>query len=423
MSEEIVSAAANPHSPRCRGCGNVLSVTFVDLGMSPLCQKHVKPSDLARMEAFYPLQTWVCANCWLVQLEEYVTPSELFEHYEYFSSFSRSWVEHARAYVAMISDRLSLDSNSLAIEIASNDGYLLQHFVSRDIPCLGIEPAKNVADTARRNGIRCIVRFFGHQTAADVLEQYGPADLLIGNNVLAHVPDLHDFIAGLPVLLKADGVITLEFPHLARLIEHCQFDTIYHEHFSYFTLLVIRDLFSRHDLRIFDVDELPSHGGSIRIYACLSRSSLHADTGRVSSLIQQEIADGFTTMAPYAAFEERVKETKRKLLEFLIAAKRGGKSIAGYGAPGKGNTLLNYCGIRRDFIDFIVDTSPVKQGAYTPGTRIPILHPDAIRRYRPDFVLILPWNLRKEISETASYIRDWGGQFVVPIPEVEVVSA
>lgn len=423
MNGVISDMAAHSHSPGCRGCGKALSVTFVDLGMSPLCQKHVKQSDLARMEAFYPLKTWVCTSCWMVQLEEYVTPSDLFENYEYFSSFSTSWIEHARRYVAMITDRLNLDSKSLAVEIASNDGYLLQHFVSRDIPCLGIEPARNVAEVARKNGIRSIDSFFGRQTASEVAEQFGPADLLIGNNVLAHVPDLHDFIAGLSVLLKPDGVITLEFPHLARLVEHCQFDTIYHEHFSYFSLLVIRDLFARHDLRVFDVDELPSHGGSIRIYACHSRSGGHTDTGRVGSLIQQEVDAGFATMKPYAAFEERVKETKRKLLDFLIRAKRGGKTIAGYGAPGKGNTLLNYCGIRGDFVDFIVDSSPVKQGTYTPGTRIPILHPDAIRKHQPDFVLILPWNLRKEISETASYIRDWGGQFVVPIPEVEVFPA
>ena len=411
------------HSPRCRGCGEDLAATFVDLGMSPLCQKHVRAEELNCMEPFYPLKAWVCTSCWLVQLEEYVSPLQLFEDYEYLSSFSTSWIEHARRYVGMIIDRLDLTSESLAIEIASNDGYLLQHFLDRNIPCLGIDPAKNVADVAARKGIRCLNRFFNRQTASDVLQQYGLADLLIGNNVLAHVPDIHEFIAGMTIVLDEDGVITMEFPHLMQLVKQCQFDTIYHEHYSYFLLLVVQNLFAQHELRIFDVEELSSHGGSLRIYACHSRCVRHADSRSAYNLVQREIADGFTSIGPYEGFEARVKETKRRLLTFLIEAKRAGKSIAGFGAPGKGNTLLNYCGIRTDFIDFIVDGSPVKQGTFTPGTRIPILHPDAIREFRPDYVLILPWNLRREIANSAQYIRDWNGQFVVPIPELDVFPA
>lgn len=406
--------------PKCRSCNCNLDDVFVDLGMSPLCQKHVTASELNHVEAFYPLKAWVCTNCWLVQLEEYVDPDELFTHYEYFSSYSTSWVEHARRYVEMISDRLRLGVDSRVVEIASNDGYLLQHFVSRKIPCVGIEPAANVAAVAIENGIDCIVEFFGKQTALETVDTHGKADLILGNNVLAHVPDLHDFLSGLKVLLAADGVVTMEFPHLVKLIEENQFDTIYHEHFSYFTFFVVEQVFKQHGLRLFDVEELSTHGGSLRIYACHDDALGLPTDSSVDSLRRRELDSGYGKIDVYSAFTEKVMATKRNLLEFLIGAKREGKTIVGYGAPGKGNTLLNYCGIRTDILDFTVDRSPVKQGTFTPGTHIPILDPSEIQSAKPDLVLILPWNLHMEISDSASYIREWGGKFVVPIPEVRV---
>ena len=410
----------NAQEPKCRACGKLLTDVCVDLGMSPLCQKHVQADELNHVEAFYPLKAWVCRNCWLVQLEEYVNPGELFTHYEYFSSYSTSWVEHARKYVEMISQRLQLGSTSQVVEIASNDGYLLQHFVAREIPCVGIEPAANVAAVAQEKGIDCIVKFFGEQTARETVESHGKADLILGNNVLAHVPDLHDFVTGLAVLLAETGVVTMEFPHLVRLIDENQFDTIYHEHFSYFTFFVVERVFAEHGLRLFDVEEIPTHGGSLRIYACHEDCKAHPSGPSVEELKQRELDAGYADVDVYSKFTEKVMATKRNLLDFLINAKREGKTIVGYGAPGKGNTLLNYCGIRTDFLDYTVDRSPIKQGTYTPGTHIPILDPSEIKASKPDLVLILPWNLHKEISEGASYIREWGGQFVVPIPEVRV---
>jgi len=404
----------------CRFCRAELRDVFVDLGMSPLCQKHVNPDELNCMERFYPLKVWVCRNCWLVQLEEYVAPKELFEHYEYLSSYSTSWVEHARKYAELMTARLGLGAQSRVVEIASNDGYLLQHFVAKGIPVLGIEPAANVAELANSRGVRSVAKFFGVRTAEEVAGDFGRADLIVGNNVLAHVPDLHDFVGGMSRLLGERGVITMEFPHLVRLVEENQFDTIYHEHFSYLSLLVVEQIFRHHGLEVFDVSELPTHGGSLRIFAHHVSDSSRSRTDAVRELIQREHDKGYAGMDVYRSFEARVLETKRKLLEFLIGAKRAGKSVAGYGAPGKGNTLLNYCGIRTDFLDYTVDASPLKQGRYTPGTHIPILDPAQIRATRPDYVLILPWNLRREIAAQAQYIREWGGQFVVPIPALEV---
>ena len=405
----------------CRFCGALLNKTFVDLGMSPLCQTHIRPDQLHEMEPFYPLHAYVCDECFLVQLQEFVTPDQIFSEYAYFSSYSSSWVEHARRYAEAMIDRLKLGTTSKVMEIASNDGYLLQHFVSRDVPVLGIEPAANVAKVAIEKGIPSTVRFFGCQSAAEIASEYGRPDLLLGNNVLAHVPDINDFVGGMKILLAPHGVITMEFPHLQRMMVENQFDTIYHEHFSYLSFVVVERIFAHHGIALFDVDELPTHGGSLRIYGRHAENASFAVTDRVRELRQREIDAGFLTLEGYLGFDEQVKATKRKLLSFLIDAKQSGKKVVGYGAPGKGNTLLNYCGIRTDFLDFTVDANPYKQGKYTPGTRIPILAPDKIREARPDYVLILPWNLKDEIMNVVSYVRDWGGKFVVPIPEVGVL--
>ena len=407
----------------CRFCGHLLSVTFVDLGMSPLCQTHITKAQLNEMEPFYPLHAFVCDRCFLVQLQQFVAPAEIFSDYAYLSSYADSWVEHARRYTVAMRNRLALTSRSLVMEIASNDGYLLQHFVAAGIPVLGIEPAANVAAIAQQKGVPTAVEFFGAATARSLRAEKGQPDLLLGNNVLAHVPDIMDFVAGMKILLKDGGVITMEFPHLLQLMQHNQFDTIYHEHFSYLAFFVVEQIFKSHGLRLFDVEEIPTHGGSIRIYGCHEDDPGHATLPSVGALRDKELAYGLDKLAAYGTFEERVKETKRGILEFLVAAKRQGKRIAGYGAPGKGNTLLNYCGIRTDFIDFTVDRNPLKQGKYTPGTHIPILSPDAIREARPDLIFVLPWNLKDEIVQALSYVREWGGQFVVPIPTVAVVSA
>ncbi|GGG33092.1 class I SAM-dependent methyltransferase [Hymenobacter glacieicola] len=409
-----------PASP-CRFCGAPLDFTFVNLGTSPLCQNHVRPHEYNRAEAFYPLHARVCRSCFLVQLDEFVTSEEIFQNdYAYFSSYSASWLRHARRYTDMATERFGLNKNSLVVEVASNDGYLLQYFVEKEVPVLGIEPASNVAGYAQAKGINTLVRFFGCETARYVAELSGQADLLLGNNVLAHVPDINDFVAGMGLLLKPDGVITMEFPHLLRLMEGNQFDTIYHEHFSYLSFYTVERIFAHHGLTLFDVEELPTHGGSLRIFARHSASPAWPVTERVGALRERELAAGITDLAYYSQFEENAKQTKRKLLEFLIEARRDGKSVVGYGAPGKGNTLLNYCGIRTDFLEYTVDVSPHKQGNFLPGTRIPICHPDRIRQTQPDYVLILPWNLREEIMEQMQDIRDWGGRFVVPIPEVQV---
>jgi SAM-dependent methyltransferase len=405
----------------CRFCGAPLRTTFVDLGMSPLCETYIKPAQLHEMEAFYPLHVYICDQCLLVQLQEFVRPDAIFSEYAYFSSYSTSWVEHARQYVEMAIARFGLGANSKVMEIASNDGYLLQHFVARGVPVLGIEPAANIATVAIERGVPTTVRFFGRNAADDIAREYGLPDLLIGNNVLAHVPDLNDFVAGMKRLLAPGGVITMEFPHLERLIADNQFDTIYHEHFSYFSFVVVEKIFARHGLTMLDVEELPTHGGSLRIYAQHSGKTAPPVGARVYALRQREIEGNFLTVDRYLGFDEQVKATKRKLLSFLIDAKQRDKKIVGYGAPGKGNTLLNYCGIGTDFLDFTVDANTYKQGKFTPGRRIPIHSPERIREARPDYVLILPWNLSEEISRAAGYIREWGGRFVVPIPEVKVL--
>ncbi len=405
--------------PSCRFCGTPLRHVFVDLGMSPLCETFLLPAELNRMEPFYPLKVWVCERCFLVQLQEYVSPAEIFTEYAYFSSFSTSWLQHAKSYSDMAVRRFGLGGSSNVVEIASNDGYLLQYFVEKGIPVLGVEPAANVAKAAIEKGVPTVVRFFGCQSAADLAGTHGKADLIIGNNVLAHVPDINDFVGGLKILLKPKGAVTMEFPHLWRLIEQNQFDTIYHEHFSYLSFSTVHEIFAAHGLKLFDVDHLSTHGGSLRIYACHAEDA-RAMEPRVQELLSAEEAAGFRSIDRYLSFSPQVEETKRALLAFLIEARRSGKSIAAYGAPGKGNTLLNYCGIRTDFVDYAVDRNPYKHGRFTPGTHIPIFPADRIREERPDYVLILPWNLKDEIVEQLSYVREWGGQFVVPIPRVTV---
>jgi SAM-dependent methyltransferase len=387
--------------------------------MSPLCETFLTADELNHMEPFYPLRVFVCDQCWLVQLEEYVSPEHIFSFYPYFSSYSESWLRHAERYVHQAIDRFELDEGNLVVELGSNDGYLLQSFVKANIPVLGIEPAQNVAEEANRRGIPTRAVFFGRDTARALIDEGIKADLIVGNNVLAQVPDLNSFVAGIKVLLAGDGAVTIEFPHLMRLVEHNQFDTIYHEHFSYFSLSVVDRIAAAHGLEVFDVEELPSHGGSLRVFF------QHADgprgiEPRVKELLETEEAEGLNRSKYYAAFSDNVEQLKRRLLSFLIAAKEEGKTVVGYGAPGKGNTLLNYCGIRSDLLDFTVDRNPLKQGRFLPGTHIPIKAPEAIDEGKPDYVLILPWNLRNEIADQMKNIRSWGGKFVVPIPDVEV---
>jgi len=407
---------------QCRSCRTTLEHTFVDLGMSPLANSYLKPEQLNCKEAFYPLRAYVCAKCFLVQLEQFSTPHDIFSDYAYFSSFSDSWLAHAKTYVGMIVDRFQLDRNSKVVEIASNDGYLLKNFVSRGIPVLGVEPAANVAEEAIRQGVHTKVAFFGEKTAVDLRADGWSADLIIGNNVLAHVPDLNDFVEGLKVLLKPSGLVTMEFPHLLQLMEQNQFDTIYHEHFSYFSFLAVEQVFAGHGLRLFDVEELPTHGGSLRVYACHDQDVSKPIGSRARELKSREEAAGFCRLDHYLSFSPRVEATKRKLLSFLISAKQEGKQVVGYGAPAKGNALLNYCGVRTDFIDYTVDRSPHKQGHFLPGVRIPIHAPEHIRQTCPEYVLILPWNIREEVMQQMNFIREWGGKFVVPIPEVKVYS-
>jgi hypothetical protein len=409
------------HGPTCRFCGRDLVVTFVDLGMSPLCESYLSLGQLSRMEAFYPLHVWVCSGCFLVQLEEFVSREEIFTEYAYFSSYSTSWVEHARQYVHQVVERFGLGSRSLAVEVASNDGYLLQHFLGYAVPVLGIEPARNVAEIAVSRGIPTLTEFFGVDLATRLREEGRMADLVVGNNVLAQVPDLNDFVEGIRILLAPRGVASLEFPHLARLIEQNQFDTIYHEHYSYFSLYTTRQIFREHGLEIFDVEEIPTHGGSLRVYARQVGDSSRPATSAVTALIDRELAAGVNQVTYYEAFGDRVKATKRKLLAFLIAAAEAGKQVVGYGAPGKGNTLLNYCGIREDLLEYTVDRNPYKHGKYLPGTHIPIYDVDRIAATRPDYLLILPWNLKEEIVAQTAYIREWGGRHVVPIPETKVI--
>ncbi len=407
---------------KCRFCGEPLNNNFVDLGMSPLCESFLAQEQLNQMEPFYPLHAFVCAQCFLVQLEEYVDPGDIFTEYAYFSSYSDSWLAHAKNYSEMMIRRFSLNQDCFVVELASNDGYLLQNMVAAGIPALGIEPAKNVAKVAVAKGVPTLTEFFGADLARQLAAEGKQADLLLGNNVLAQVPDLNDFVKGMKFLLKPQGIITMEFPHLVRLMEENQFDTIYHEHFSYFSFMTVEKIFAAHGLRLFDVEQLPTHGGSLRIYACHVDDSSKKVSTAVNALRESEKKLGMDQLAIYAEFEENVKETKRKLLDFLISAKRAGKQVAGYGAPGKGNTLLNYCGIRDDFLDYTVDRNPYKHGKFLPGTHIPIFAPDKIQATKPDYLFILPWNFKDEIMQQTAYIRDWGGQFIVPIPQVEVLS-
>jgi SAM-dependent methyltransferase len=411
-----------PELSSCRFCGEPLRRTVVDLGMSPLCESYVEAAQLDEMEPFYPLHVRVCERCFLVQLRAYVAPEEIFTEYAYFSSYSSSWIEHARRYADMMIERLRLGPERLVVELGSNDGYLLQRFVERGIPTLGIEPAGNVAKVATERGVPTLVAFFGVETARQLVAEDRRADLLVANNVLAQVPDLNDFVAGMKLLLAPGGAATIEVPHLMRLLEGNQFDTIYHEHYSYFSLATVQRIFSAHEMTIFDVEELATHGGSVRIYAAHANENGRPAAARVAKLVEREDAAGLSTMEPYASFAARVQQTKRHLLKVMISIKGGGQSIAGYGAPGKGNTLLNYCGIRTDLVDYTVDRNPYKQGRFLPGTHIPILHPSKIAESRPDFILILPWNLKDEIIEQLSFVRDWGARFIVPIPEVAVLA-
>jgi len=409
------------HVVRCRFCGHAVRHTFVDLGMSPLCQTHVTYEQLNHMEPFYPLHAYVCERCFLVQLEQFVAPADIFGEYAYFSSYTDSWVEHARRYCELMRERFGINRGSRVIEIASNDGYLLQHFAAQGVTVLGVEPAANVAAAAVRKGIPTLVKFFGSQTARELAAEFGRPDLLLGNNVLAHVPELNDFVAGTKALLGPRGVITMEFPHLLELMQHNQFDTIYHEHFSYFSFTTVTEVFRHHGLTLFDVERLPTHGGSLRIYGRHAEDTSRPVSARTLELLALEERSGLRSLETYTAFAEQVRETKRALLEFLIDAKRAGKRIVGYGAPGKGNTLLNYCGIGTDFLYFTVDRNPYKQGKYTPGTHIPILHPDQLSAAAPDYVLILPWNLKEEILATLRKTPGLNARFVVPIPAVEIV--
>jgi hypothetical protein len=412
--------SATMTSASCRFCGSPLDVVFADLGMSPLANSYVPPERANAMEPFYPLRALVCQECLLVQLEEFETAEAIFSDYAYFSSYSTTWLEHSRRYVEQMIERWGLDGESQVVEIASNDGYLLQYFVDRGVPVLGIEPAANVAEVAVEKGVPTLVEFFGVQTAEN-LAAHRRADLLLGNNVLAHVPDLNDFVGGMKLLLAERGVVTMEFPHLLRLIEDNQYDTIYHEHFSYFSFLTVRQVFAAHGMRLFDVEELDTHGGSLRIYGAHVDDDTKPETDRARELLAREQAAGLGDIGTYRAYAERVQTDKRDTLEFLIGLKRDGRSIVGYGAPAKGNTLLNYCGIGTDFLDYTVDLNPHKQGHLLPGSHVPIRPVEALRETRPDVVVILPWNLRDEIVEQHAYVREWGGRFAARSPELRLL--
>ncbi len=416
----MLSTPTPHHDPACRLCGAPVTEPFVDLGMSPLCESFLEAQHLDRMEPYFPLRVMVCGSCFLVQLREYVAPDDIFTHYAYFSSFSTSWVAHAKAYCEAMARRFALGAGSLVVEIASNDGYLLQHFHPLGVPAIGVEPAANVAGAARAKGVETIVDFFGVRLAETMRSQGRSADLIAGNNVLAQVPDLNDFVAGLKILLKPTGVVTLEFPHLEKLIDESQFDTIYHEHFSYFSLTTIEMMANRHGLRLIDVEELPTHGGSLRVYLA-HQDSGHPVGAHVGVLLDREARRGYRTLESYAGFSTKVQAVKRDLLATLIDLKRQGKRIAGYGAPGKGNTLLNYCGIGTDFLDFTVDRNPFKHGRFTPGMHVPIHPVERIDAEKPDYLLILPWNLKAEIMQQMGYVGDWGAKFIIPIPTCTIV--
>ncbi|MGZ3586391.1 MAG: class I SAM-dependent methyltransferase [Candidatus Limnocylindrales bacterium] len=422
VAATLPSAAIEAPLPRCRFCATPLQVTFVDLGMSPLCERFLRADQLDEMEPFFPLHVRICSACLLVQLPAYVSREEIFREYAYFSAYSDSWVEHARRYVEAISERLALGPTSQVVELASNDGYLLQHFVARGVPALGIEPALNVAAAARARGVATISEFFGRDLAETLVADGHAADLVIGNNVLAQVPDLNDFVTGIAHLLKPGGVATLEFPHVVRLIEEAQFDTIYHEHFSYFSAGTVARIAAAHGLIFFDVEELATHGGSLRVYLARADGPTREVSERLLALLARERTGGYDRLEGYAGFAPRVEALKRDLLEFLIDARRRGQRVAGYGAPGKGNTLLNYCAVRADLLEFTVDRNPYKHGRFTPGTHIPIHPPERLEQERPDLVLILPWNLRVEIAAQLEGVRAWGGRLFVAIPRLEILA-
>ncbi|MGA9061086.1 MAG: class I SAM-dependent methyltransferase [Terracidiphilus sp.] len=404
----------------CRFCGAGLQRTFVDLGMSPLCETYLSDAELSRGEVYYPLHVYICDRCLLVQLEEFESAERIFSDYPYFASYSDSWLRHCEKYCREMQTRFSLSKDSFVAEAASNDGYLLQFFVREGIPVLGIEPAANVAKAAIKKGVPTLVRFFGTEVARELVAEGRMADLVIGNNVLAQVPSLNDFVEGLQILLKPDGVITLEFPHLLRMIERNEFDTIYHEHFSYFSLLSTITVLEAHGLRVFDIEELKSHGGSLRVFASRADCRTHSLMASVQEVIGKEVDARLDRPEGYESFARQVKKTKLELVDFLLKAVQEGKKVAGYGAPGKSATLLHYCGVGKDFIEYTVDRNPYKQGRHLPGSRIPIYPPYHIRETKPDYVLILPWNLKDEIMEQLEFIREWGGRFVVPIPAVTV---
>ncbi|MDB5589615.1 class I SAM-dependent methyltransferase [Enterovirga sp.] len=418
MSETQAPAAAGP---LCRHCQAPLSRVFCDLRATPPSNSFLRPEDLSKAEASFPLTTYVCDSCTLVQLPEHASAEAIFDDYVYFSSFSESWLAHARAYCDMIVGRLGLGPESLVVELASNDGYLLQYLKARGIPILGIDPSHTVAAAAEKKGVPTVVDFFGTRLAARLKQEGKRPDLILGNNVLAHVPDVNDFVAGMALLLAPGGVVTMEFPHVVRLVEGMQFDTIYHEHFSYFSLHTAERIFAAQGLTVFDVEEIPTHGGSLRIYARHAAHTALPVQGSVASLKARERAGGYDRPEGYAGFEDKVRKVKRDLLRFLIDLRESGATIAGYGAPAKGNTLLNYCGVGTDLLDFTVDRNPMKQGRYLPGVRIPVKAPEAIHDSRPDYVLILPWNIREEVIGQLAFIREWGGRFVVPIPRLEIV--
>jgi SAM-dependent methyltransferase len=421
VRDDLISSDGAKTQPSCRFCKTELRHICIDLGMSPLSNAYLAADQIHRCEKFYPLTVFVCSSCLLVQLLEYERPDIIFSDYSYFSSYSDSWLEHARIYSDMVIDRFSISKNSLVVELASNDGYLLKNFVNKGIPVIGIEPAENVAAYARESGIPTIAEFFGIELAKKLSAEHKTADLIVGNNVLAHVPDINDFVGGIKELLKTDGVATLEFPHILNLIQKKQFDTIYHEHFSYLSFYSVLKIFQNHGLKIFDVDELTTHGGSLRIYATHTDNQERKISRSVEELFNKENRAGLHDITVYTSYSQVIHTLKRSILTEIIKIKEDRKSIVGYGAAAKGNTLMNYCGIRTDMVDYVVDRNPHKIGKLLPGTHIPIKHPDSIKEDKPDYVLILPWNLQEEIITQNSFIREWGGKFIVPIPDVRII--
>ena len=405
----------------CRFCQNKLTHQFVDLGFSPPSNSFLKPEQLNQPETFYPLRIMVCEKCFLVQIDEFASHEDIFNSdYVYFSSFSKSWLEHAKKYTEMMIERFKFDDQSQVIEIASNDGYLLQYFQQKGISVLGIEPTSNTAAAAKEKGIDSIVDFFGVRLATKLSEKGTKADLLLGNNVLAHVPDIRDFVGGLKILLNSNGIITFEFPHLMQMIDKNQFDTIYHEHFSYLSLTTVSQIFDEFGLDIFDVEELPTHGGSLRIFAKHIENISIPNSGRVLAMLEKENQFGLTTIETYTTYQEASEKVKNDFLLFLLNAKNQGKKVAAYGAAAKGVTLLNFCGVRKDLINFVVDASPHKQSKFLPGIHIPVVSEEVISKNKPDYVVILPWNLKDEISGQLSYVRSWGAKFVVAVPKIEI---